>query len=190
MKMLAGAVLISIALVIPASVMAQDSPKTELFGGYSYSHIEGTNLNGWNASIAQNLTRNFGIVADFGGSHKSQSETVSGVNASARAKLYSFMAGPRFFTRLNERWTPFAHALFGATHASIKAGSTGDTSVSLSESDTAFSMAFGGGIDCRLTRSLAVRLVQADYMLIRSGGENTNGARISTGIVFRLGKRE
>src|SRR5437762_7364906 len=100
MKMLAGAVLISIALVIPASVMAQDSPKTELFGGYSYSHIEGTNLNGWNASIAQNLTRNFGIVADFGGSHKSQSETVSGVNASARAKLYSFMAGPRFFTRL------------------------------------------------------------------------------------------
>ena len=148
MKMLAGAVLISIALVIPASVMAQDSPKTELFGGYSYSHIEGTNLNGWNASIARNLTRHFGIVADFGGNYKSQSETVSGVNASARARLYSFMAGPRSYSRINERWTPFAHALFGATHASIKAtGSAGDTSVSLSESDTAFSMAFGGGID-------------------------------------------
>jgi opacity protein-like surface antigen len=191
MKMLNAAVLVFMALVLPVSVIAQDSPKTELFGGYSYSRIEGAGLNGWNASIAQDLTRHFGIVADFGGNYKSESETVSGVNASARARLYSFMFGPRFYSRFSERWTPFAHALFGATHASIKAtGSTGGTSVSLSDSDTAFSMAYGGGIDYQVSRSLAVRLVQADYMILRSGGENTNGARISTGIVFRLGKKQ
>jgi hypothetical protein len=31
------------------SVVAQDFPKAEIFGGYQYSRQNSTNLNGWNA---------------------------------------------------------------------------------------------------------------------------------------------
>jgi hypothetical protein len=66
-------------------------------------------------------------------------------------------------------------------------------------SANAFAMAFGGGIDIGLTRYLAIRAVQVDYLrtqfnatdafttgLSSSLGNRQNSFRYSTGVVFRF----
>jgi len=47
-------------------------------------------------------------------------------------------------------------------------------------------MALGGGVDLRLSRSVAFRMIQADYLLTRFGGITQNNARITTGLVYRF----
>jgi hypothetical protein len=108
--------------------------------------------------------------------------------------------GPTVTANLG-RSAVFAHALFGEARSSLGAGvgipiiggiSTGLTSAN------AFAMAFGGGIDIALTRHLAIRAVQVDYVrtqfsatdalttgLSSSLGNRQNSFRYSTGIVFR-----
>jgi opacity protein-like surface antigen len=48
--------------LLPA--MAQDVPKVEVFGGYSWA---GGNFHGWNASVTGNVTKRLGVVGDFSG---------------------------------------------------------------------------------------------------------------------------
>ena len=142
--------------------MAQDYPKEEILGGYSYLRSQGDNFNGWNASAAGNANDWFGIKADFSGYYKSG------------LKAHTFMFGPQFSFRKEERVTPFVHTLFGGTH------------VSDGGSDTAFSMALGGGIDVKAAEHVAVRVIQADYVMTRFDGETQNNLPLSFGIVFRF----
>lgn len=112
-------------LFLPVTVAAQEAPRAELFGGYSYFRADGGgNLHGWNASIAGNVSGWFGLVADFSGHYGSQSLRVQGpgmvfIDADADADVHNFLAGPRFSYRKNERLTPFAHALFGVARAHV-----------------------------------------------------------------------
>lgn len=50
---------------------AQDFPRAEIFGGYSYGNFQVLssrgNLNGWNAAATVNIFRWFGLTTDFGG---------------------------------------------------------------------------------------------------------------------------
>jgi len=178
-KMLLAA---GLALLWPLAISAQESPKAELFGGYSYLRAdaggEGVNLNGWNASIAVNPNRWFGLVADFSGHYGSPFDVDTSV--------HSFLFGPRVSYRKHGTVTPFAHALFGATHIKVTTNVAG---AKLTESDTAFALALGGGIDVKLRPSVALRLIQADYLLTRFGEETQNNVRLSTGFVFRWGNR-
>jgi len=66
-------------LCFSAVASAQDAPKVEIFGGYSYFHFDApglaseedppilANLNGGSASVAVNPLKYLGLVADFGG---------------------------------------------------------------------------------------------------------------------------
>jgi len=184
-------------MMLPLAALAQDAPKVEVFGGYSYLHSkgdsssDGINLNGWNASVAGNLTPSFGLVADISGHYTTETvvtgltTTGSGVITS-RAKLsdHLFLFGPRFSYRKHERVTPFAHVLVGGFRA--KGSLSG--AFFLNETDTGFAAAAGGGVDVKLSQRFAFRLVQADYVFDRSNGESGHNARISTGLVFRFGK--
>jgi len=53
-----------------------------------------------------------------------------------------------------------------------------------------FAFGLGGGADIGLgsTRKFAVRL-EGDYFGIRSSGSTTNSARLSAGIVYRIGNK-
>jgi hypothetical protein len=53
-------------------------------------------------------------------------------------------------------------------------------------SDSAFTMAFGGGLDYNLNRKFAVRVGQFDYLPTRFGGETQNNFRYSAGVVVRF----
>jgi hypothetical protein len=49
-------------------------------------------------------------------------------------------------------------------------------------------MIFGGGVDIPVGERFALRLVQADYLFTRFGGETQNNARFSVGAVFTFGR--
>jgi hypothetical protein len=115
---------------------------------------------------------------------------------------YLYLFGPRFTYRKWQRLTPFAESLFGVSDFRFTASSVGLTNAI---SSTAFAAAIGGGADYTVKSWLAIRLIEADYVLTRSrelgvdpttgqigftGQRRTqNNARASVGVVFRFGNR-
>lgn len=63
--------LVLLLWLFPLTVAAQDTPRTEVFTGYSHlrltndSELEPADLNGWNASARLNVTTRIGLLADF-----------------------------------------------------------------------------------------------------------------------------
>jgi outer membrane protein OmpA-like peptidoglycan-associated protein len=172
MRKFFGLFLLLMLLAVPA--FAQDYPKAELFGGYSYlrvnpgSGLPGVNANGWNAALSGNVNDWFGVTAQFTGHYGD----IFGVSGS----MYSYMFGPRFASHKNEKWTPFVHFLFGGAHAS--GGGV---------SENAFAMDFGGGFDYNASDHVGIRIVQFDYVPTRFSSDWQHNFAISTGIVFRFG---
>jgi len=174
---------VMVILLVPLAVPAQDAPKAEVSGGFSYLRsveLSSFNLYGWNAGFAGNMNRWFGVVGDFGGNYASPGTGIFG-SQGVSVKAHTFMFGPRFSYRGDGKLTMFTHALFGAARGS--AGGFG-----VSAGDTAFAMALGGGFDLRLTEAVALRAIQVDYLMTRFGGERQNNVRLVTGIVIRFGK--
>jgi len=230
-------VLVLCCFSIPV-VAQQGAPRAEVFGGYSYLHIDtqgvtgtsldaacnhflgagacpaGTfqvhhNFSGWNAAFQANVTHLFGIKADFTGNYgtpitlSSQAQSLLSqlgiTGLPPKAKSYSYLFGPVVFQDVG-RYKPFAHALFGANNVStnlsgVKVGGLGIPGFTVS--DTAFAMAFGGGVDVKLTDQISLRAGQVDYLFTKhdfSGGikgiaTHQNNFRASVGVVFRFGVR-
>jgi opacity protein-like surface antigen len=173
-------VAVCLLFISAIAVAADDAPKAEVFGGYSYLRCDmggsdvSCNLNGWNTSVAFNAPKYFGIVADFGGTYGTVEDTVD-------MKVHSFLFGPKFSVR-KEKYTPFAQALFGVANSKTKV-----SGVSLG-SENGFAMTLGGGLDFNVGKKMAVR-VAPEYLMTRSEGESFNNFRLSAGIVFKLGNR-
>jgi len=161
--------------LLPAK--AQEVPKAEVFGGYSWS---GGNFHGWNASVAGNINKHLGIVADFSGHYGSELGIVK-VNQHA----HSFLFGPRVSFR-GKRLTPFVYGLFGATRFAESAVINGQH---LSAVSNGFSLAIGGGLDVKVNDRIAVRAFQLDYFRPIVNNEPNNRGRLAFGVVLRLGKK-
>jgi opacity protein-like surface antigen len=182
-------------------------PRMEWFLGYSYlravpAPTTGNRLvwlNGGSTSLAFNFNRYLGIVGDFGGLNDSRLEfrgagSPSTVESSS-GTVFTYLLGPRLSYRRFDRFTPFAQALFGGIHASdvtLSSGCTG-AGCTLLPSENSFAFTAGGGLDFRLHHHLALRLIQAEYLMTRfdnldTGSTGTqNDLRLSTGLVFRFG---
>jgi opacity protein-like surface antigen len=193
------ALLCGAMLVFAGLASAQDSPKVEAFGGYSYVRAneggESLNFNGGSGSLAYNLTPWLGVVGDFGGYHWSG----SGENQGVDSTLVTYLFGPKVSYR-HGPITPFAQVLLGGGHIGIngicddarvrREGTSQPESCSLTQN--AFAMTFGGGVDWNATPHIGIRLIQAEYLMTRfngegnDGGNNQNNARISAGVVFRF----
>jgi opacity protein-like surface antigen len=178
--------LVIVGLAFSAVCLAADFPKAEIFGGYSYFRADTTltgmpsqNSNGWEASVTGNLNRFLGVTADFNGDYTSAS--VAGANVTGH--IHNFLFGPTVSYR-TRRVTPFVHALFGDSHltgSTVLAGTT-----TASSSNDAFAMALGGGADVKLSRLLAVRLAQIDYLRTQFSSTSQNNMRYSAGLVLRF----
>ena len=197
----------SMAAAMPYSEgMNRGTPKVELFLGYSYlravpTYATGNRLvwlNGGSANIAFNLNRYLGIVADVGAFTNSQvrftgayGSTIDVDNQNVAVITYLF--GPRLSFRQHERVTPFVQALFGGIHANQILIADCTFSCTLLPSENTFAMAAGGGLDIKVRRHLAIRIVQAEYLMTRFTDYSTgdvgmqNDVRLSSGIVFRFG---
>lgn len=156
-----------------ASAMAADYPKAEVFGGYQFTHLEGAGgANGFNFAVNGNFNDWFGLAFDLGSAYQS----VGGVSTNN----YTYTFGPVLSLRANKRYTPFVHLLAGGDHAS--AGASG-----FSAGASGFAVLAGGGVDANVNRHLAVRVVQADWMLVHgSGATSSKNARLCFGVVFKF----
>ena len=171
-------------LVLP--VVAQDTPKVEVFGGYQFTHAsesgESANFNGWNASVTGNFNRWLGVAADFSGSYDSESVSIAGIgDFSGSMHVYTYTFGPVISLNHEGTFSPFVHALFGGARLGASASGVG------SGSTNGFALMAGGGADAKLSSHLAVRLFQADYVYLHfDGGSLKKNVRVSTGLVFRF----
>lgn len=228
--------LVVCCIAVPAFCQ-KDSSRVEVFGGYSYLHLDtqgitgatldtacnnilggGTcpagsfqvhqNFSGWNASAQANLARFWGIKADLSGHYGTPVTTSPQIEAlltqsgitglPPKARSHSYLFGPVIFQKMG-RYRPFAHALFGANTVSTNlSGASASLGIpGLTLSDTAFAMAFGGGIDVKLTEHASLRVGQLDYLFTKhdfSGGvqgiaTHQSNLRASVGIVFQFGGR-
>jgi opacity protein-like surface antigen len=176
-KILLGSYLI---LLVSLAAMAQpDYPRAEVFGGYSFfrANPDEFNLHGeW-----------LGVEGDFSGHYGSPSYYGFSIPYTDISSL-TYMAGPKLTYRAGSV-APFAHFLIGGARAATSA-------YGISLSDTALAAAVGGGIDIQVSEHVAIRAIQADYLMTRfetgpavlfSGfDDRQNNFRLSAGIVFRF----
>jgi opacity protein-like surface antigen len=103
----------------------------------------------------------------------------------------TYLFGPTFNMRSNDKIMPFAHALFG--RVSDSASNSG-----VSASIGAFGYGVGGGLDYHLNQNWSIRAVQLDYLRASFSTTNPttntttstgiNHIRISAGVVWNWGK--
>ena len=172
-----------------AATVAQETPKLDVFAGYSYvrenpatTGVRSFSLNGGSAQGIYHINDWLSGVADFGGYHNGN---ILGTGAEGTLSTYLF--GPRVSYRSFHRILPFGEALFGVAH--VGANVVGNTA-----SRNTFGMALGGGVDYRLNNRFSIRPLQVDYLLTRfqegvtttGGRQNQNNLRASAGIVVHF----
>jgi hypothetical protein len=193
----------------PLTLLAQETPRVEVFTGYSYlrasdSQSQRVNQNGWDFSIAANFSKSFSLVADFSNHYGTTTAgafdpTTGAFNPiGTGGKGFSFLFGPQVSYREIPRVKPFGHMLFGGMRASklvgnYLAGPPCNSGLCVVPA-TSFAMALGGGLDVKATDRIWIRPFQADYVRaeITTGYGSIatqNDLRVSAGIVFRFGKR-
>ena len=154
---------------------AQDMPRVQVFGGYSYTRFDSpsfgfanaSGLNGYNFAPAYNLIRGFGVMAELSGQYGS------------KLNLRDIAVGPQFLYPRGKETVlrPSSHRrspLAGASWMPAKKTRHGRWSL-------------GGGMDYDLTPRFAVRVFQVDYLHTTLFSETQNNLRFSTGLVYRWG---
>jgi len=170
-------VLISMAVALCGSASAQVPTKGNVFFGYSYDRTpvvtnDTINSNGWDASLEGKIFPFVGLVVDIDGHYGSG--TFSGIGADVAA--HNFLFGPRLSAQV-KRFRPFGEFLIGAGHISRSNG--------ISDSDTSFVNAVGGGLDYRIAGPVSIR-GQLDWIETRFYGQTQNGVRFNTGIAIHF----
>jgi opacity protein-like surface antigen len=166
-------------LILPVSALAEDVPKFEVFGGYSnfVANVNTSNfdMNGVNGSFQENLNSWFGGVLDISGHFG----TDNGFKVNTESATY----GPVFSYRRNKNLVPFAHAMLGAVRGSPEY-------LGISKSEERFGAYVGGGLDLKVAPNLALRLIQADYLMTHFSHTRQDNLRLSAGIVLTFGKKK
>jgi opacity protein-like surface antigen len=95
----------------------------------------------------------------------------------------TLMAGPGMRFGSRQGTTFFVRAVAGLVHdrATISV-----LDVDISESATRFAVLAGGGLERRITRTLAVQ-VQGDYLWTDVDEGESSGFRVSAGLAYRFG---
>lgn len=156
-------------------------PAIEIFGGYSHLRFESTqlgfadrlNLNGANVEVSlPDLYSGLGIAADVSAHYAQQ------------MKEFNFLIGPQY----SAQWKGIrltGHALFGrARDRLLRPGTT-----LLEPSNLGRGIAVGGALDFSLSSRLSVRPIQADYLTTNFFGSTQHNVRLSSGLIFKFGKR-
>jgi len=191
---IAGA--IGLFLYVAAPSHAQQFPRWESLTGFSYAHV---NLGQQNATFQPTDNNYYGmhINASFNPRHYLRiilcdfsvqlgGTTINVAPERADVRTSQILFGPEFIRR-HEKSAVFAHTLVGVTNTRLVSRIGGSDIVPDLVNTTNLAFGAGGGIDFHLTRMVALRAVQADYIPTRMSGNWENHFRLSSGVVFRLG---
>ena len=208
-----------------AAFAQKDVPRAEAYLGFQYVRanqfnqntglgqtIGGFDMYGGHGQFIWNFNKWISGVGDFGAVNKPNVGTLNVQNTTAFA-----YGGPRFYYRMH-RLSPFGEVLFGAAFRHVSSEVTALTgpntpvipvangsvlfpgplavvTARLSDTQNAFSMRTGGGLDYRVSRHFSVRAVEVDYILTRfpslsSGSrENQSSIAASAGVIFTFGEQ-
>jgi len=204
---------LGILLLFGTAALAQDYPKAEVGLNYSYIRFNAENqaksgggfsLNGGSGDVTYNFTRSLGLKAEFGGT-TSQTRTFNfsndpvacpggGCTVSVQGNLFLYNA-LLVYKHRSEHFEPFLETGFGGAHTNaygnVKNVCTGCV-FAKSPSNNAFDYILGGGFDVPLTKSVAIRPAQFDFLLTRfgtgftKGNGNQSNFRYQGGLIFRF----
>ena len=162
-------------------------PKAEIAFGYSFINvhpdfpqISSYNVNGGGASFVYNVTHLIGIKAEFmdytgGGGAQLRKY---GYTGNVSGNLFTYEFGPQI-KKHSGRYQPFGEALFGAghtgTYATIYNAIHGIQAAG--NSNNAFAMELGGGLDIPLSRRVSIRPVEVDYLLTQFSANNVKATQ-------------
>ena len=175
-------ILFGFALFATSIAQAQETRGMEVSGQYQYVRIypgqgaPSASCQGAGGTFAANVNRWVGVVGDVGYCK------LTGQAAGVSAHEVNYLFGPRFSYRNYGRVTPYAQVLFGGERATASVTGVG------SGSTNAFAMTFGGGADFRVSRHLAFRAIQFEYLYTHFSGAKQNNLRIQSGLVYRFGR--
>ena len=209
---------LGLLLVAALPALAQDYPKFEAGAAYSYiranatfkdqtvspsvSSSQSANLQGGKGELVYNATKTIGLVADFGG--YDVTGLPSGTGGSAT--MFTYLFGPRFTYRANDKVDVFGEGLVGGAHISASVSGTvlnGAVSPQYSglpyyfgTSGNSFALGLGGGLDYKVAKHVAIRVFEGEWFMTRfnttinSSGRPTAGTqnnfRLAAGLQFRF----
>src|SRR6266852_2346131 len=170
-------------------------PRYEIAGMFDYINFAPgdpfANFNslGGSASFTYNASKWLGLTAEVG-EHRFKRNIfpLTGNNTPASDSLTTYLFGPRLNLRKFDHFVPFAEFLAGGTY-----GGNQLTGLSGGQGQNAFAIAAGGGVDVVLTKNLAWRFAQFDYLMTTHSGPalgasgRQNNFRAATGLVLRFG---
>jgi len=167
-------------------------PRYEVAGMYSYINFApgdpfaNFNNHGATGSFTYNASKWVGLTAEAGEYRFSRNIfPIIGNNSAATDSLSTYLFGPRLNLRKFEHFVPFGEFLVGGSH--------GGNQLTGAQGQDAFAIAAGGGVDVVLTKNLAWRFAQLDYLMTTFSGlplgasGRQNNLRAGTGLVFRFG---
>lgn len=190
--------LLAVMVAVGVTVKAQDTPKAEIYGTYSFlradiDYFNDESLHGFGFGVQGNPKPWLGLVFEYGGNYgKSQVKqfrgTVYQTPVDVDTSTTTYLFGPRFSAR-SKAVTAYAHGLFGLARNNIEVVLPNG----LNEGQSQFAFAIGGGIDINLGKHFALRAGQFDYLPIHSDLPLNNGGsswlrnfRYQTGIVYKF----
>ena len=209
-----SALVVGIVLLFATAAFAQDYAKVEVPLNYSYMRFNPENsnatagsfsLNGGGGGVTVYVNHWLGISGDFQG-YASQTRTWKfpaianspcpiGCTVKASGDMFTYNVGPVLKYR-SEHFEPFVETLFGGAHTNgyrnvAKACGAVCTPIG-NPSNNAWDFIIGGGIDIPLSKSIAIRPGQFDFVLTRFGNaftlgnNNQSNFRYNGGIVIRF----
>jgi hypothetical protein len=196
---------------------AQNSPKWELYGDYSYLQfnptINGLNsraLNGGGGGVQVNFGKYFGLKGDFQGYASTQVTFTQSVAVNplgggtipvgtykSSFNMFTYLFGPVVGAHSKNIYV-YGEFLMGGSNTSgygnlEKAIDAGGGTITVSATQHPFTWALGGGLDWRMNKAVALRLGEMDWLATRytnplTNTNNQHSFRYLGGIVFTFGE--
>jgi outer membrane protein OmpA-like peptidoglycan-associated protein len=167
-------------------------PRYEFAGMYDYINFApgdpfaNFNTHGGSGSFTYNASKWLGLTGELGGYDFNRNLfPLTASNTSANGSFITYLFGPRLNLRKFDHFVPFAEFLVGGAKGGIELAGV--------NSQNAFAVAAGGGVDMVLTKNVAWRVAQLDYLMTSFSGPavaasgRQNNFRAGTGLVLRFG---
>ena len=195
---------ICLAMVFSPHCDAQDFPRWELSGAFTYylvgklpGRTDVPSAHGPQVGLAYSINKYFRIESDFyaGFSNRIIDLTTPPPGSiHYNDKLLVGLIGPEFVLRRpNRKLSYFAHYLTGVGYAmdnqiSIFGSPTGIPTAP-TVTATSWMNSVGGGVDLNLGHQVSFRMLQADWMRNEFPGNPHTNWRFVSGFVLRLGEK-
>jgi outer membrane protein OmpA-like peptidoglycan-associated protein len=189
----------AVLAIVCSSALAQNdsTPKVDLFVGYQYFHpgitVPFGDPNNPTPFVVPDMTKGFGVAGTYNFDPHWGAEFDFGHSWADNVSSSTVSAGPRFIWRTDGA-DYFAHAMLSYNYLGVSETNNGANGIGA---------IVGGGMDLPITKRIAFRLFEVDYVWSRHNyadyasqvfpdlrRPNMDGVRARTGLVFSWGGAE